>query len=477
VSDPLHDRVRLPAVLAGVAEAATRYLAGIDEVRVHSGRVEAAAAAFGGGLPEQGDGSEEAIALLAEEGIAAATRSAGPRFFHFVTGGATPAALGADWLASALDQNSFSWVSSPLGSRLEKVAIGWLKELFGLPASWGGVLTTGATMANFTGLGAARRWWAQEHGVDLDELGFAGLPPVPVLTSGYIHSSAVKALAMLGIGRARIRRFSGDPAGRLDRGAFAAALEELAGAPAIVIANAGEVNAGDFDPIEEMVELAHANNAWVHVDGAFGLFARASAGAAQLARGVEGADSVIADGHKWLNVPYDCGFAFVRDPELMHGAFQIAGPYLPVGTDERPSFADFGPEASRRARALAVWATLKAYGRAGYREMVDRHIGLARRVGAEVEAAPDFELLAPVQLNVVCFRYRPADVADADLDELNRRLGAAILADGRVFYGTTVYAGNVAFRPAICNWRTTERDVDLIVPVARELGESLAVSR
>jgi glutamate/tyrosine decarboxylase-like PLP-dependent enzyme len=477
VSDPLHDRERLPAVLAGVAEAATRYLAGIDEVRVHSGRVEAAAAAFGGGLPEQGDGSEEAIALLAEEGIAAATRSAGPRFFHFVTGGATPAALGADWLASALDQNSFSWVSSPLGSRLEKVAIGWLKELFGLPASWGGVLTTGATMANFTGLGAARRWWAQEHGVDLDELGFAGLPPVPVLTSGYVHSSAVKALAMLGIGRARIRRLSGDPAGRLDRAAFAAALEELAGAPAIVIANAGEVNAGDFDPIEEMVELAHANNAWVHVDGAFGLFARASAGAAQPARGVEGADSVIADGHKWLNVPYDCGFAFVRDPELMHGAFQIAGPYLPVGTDERPSFADFGPEASRRARALAVWATLKAYGRAGYREMVDRHIGLARRVGAEVEAAPDFELLAPVQLNVVCFRYRPADVADADLDELNRRLGAAILADGRVFYGTTVYAGKVAFRPAICNWRTTERDVDLIVPVARELGESLAVSR
>jgi glutamate/tyrosine decarboxylase-like PLP-dependent enzyme len=477
VSDPLHDRDRLPAVLASAAEAATRYLAGVDGERVHSGRVEEAAAAFGGRLPEQGDGSEEAIALLAEEGIAAATRSAGPRFFHFVTGGSTPAALGADWLASALDQNSFSWVSSPLGSRLEKVAVGWLKELFGLPGSWGGVLTTGATMANFTGLGAARRWWAQEHGIDLDEQGFAGLPPVPVLTSGYLHGSAVKALAMLGIGRARVRRFSADAAGRLDRAALSAALTELAGAPAIVIANAGEVNAGDFDPIEEMVELAHANHAWVHVDGAFGLFARCSTLAAGLARGIEGADSVIADGHKWLNVPYDCGFAFVRDPELMHGAFQIGGPYLPIGTDERPSFADFGPEASRRARALAVWATLKAYGRTGYREMVDRHIGLAQRVGEAVEAAPDFELLAPVQLNVVCFRYRPRDVAEAELDELNRRLGAAILADGRVFYGTTVYAGKVAFRPAISNWRTTEPDVDLIVPVARELGESLAVSR
>jgi glutamate/tyrosine decarboxylase-like PLP-dependent enzyme len=477
VSDPLLDRPRLAAVLAAAAEAATTYLAGIDEERVHSGRVEEAAAAFDGGLPGGGDGSEEAIALLAEEGIAAATRSAGPRFFHFVTGGSTPAALGADWLASALDQNSFSWVSSPLGSRLEKVAVGWLKELFGLPATWGGVLTTGATMANFTGLAAARRWWAGEQGVDIDEQGFAGLPPMPVLTSGYVHASAVKALGMLGIGRAQVRRLSADGAGRLDRAALSAALAALAGAPAIIIANAGEVNAGDFDPIEAMVEVAHANHAWVHVDGAFGLFARASTRAAELGRGIEGADSVIADGHKWLNVPYDCGFAFVRDPELMYGAFQIGGPYLPVGTDERPSFADFGPEASRRARALAVWATLKAYGRDGYREMVDHHIGLAQRVGAEIDAAPDFELLAPVQLNVVCFRYRPQGVAEADLDELNRRLGAAILADGRVFYGTTIYAGNVAFRPAISNWRTTEPDVDLIVAVARELGESPAVSR
>ena len=476
MSDPLRDRDRMTTVLAQAATAATRYLAGIDGERVHSGRVEAAVDAFTTDLPEEGDGSGEAIALLAEEGIAAATRSAGPRFFHFVTGGSTPAALGADWLASALDQNSFSWVSSPLGSRLEKVAVGWLKDLFGLPAGWGGVLTTGATTANFAGLAAARRWWAQEQGIDIDEAGFSGLPAVPVLTSGYVHASAVKALSMLGIGRARIRRFSADPSGRLDRDSFTTALKQLAGAPAIIIANAGEVNAGDFDPIEAMVELAHAHNAWVHVDGAFGLFARVSRLAPELARGVEGADSVIADGHKWLNVPYDCGFAFVRDAELLHGAFKIGGPYLPVGTDEKPSFADFGPEASRRARSLAVWATLKAYGRVGYREMVDRHLGLARRVGAEVEAASDFELLAPVRLNVVCFRYRPPGTPEEDLDELNRRLGAAILEDGRVFYGTTVYAGNVAFRPAISNWRTTEVDVDLILAVARELGESLAVS-
>jgi glutamate/tyrosine decarboxylase-like PLP-dependent enzyme len=223
-----------------------------------------------------------------------------------------------------------------------------------------------------------------------------------------------------------------------------------------------------------MAEAAHQNHAWLHVDGAFGLFARVSTRARELAAGIAQADSVIADGHKWLNVPYDCGFAFVRDPELMHGTFALTGaPYLPLGSDERPSFGDRGPEASRRARAITVWATLRAYGRDGYREMVDRHIELAQRVGDQVEAAPDLELLAPVGLNVICFRFRPAGVAEAELDELNRRLGEAVLADGRVYFGTTVYEGRVAFRPAISNWRTTAVDVDLIVEVSRELGSQL----
>ncbi|HVD02311.1 MAG TPA: aminotransferase class V-fold PLP-dependent enzyme [Candidatus Dormibacteraeota bacterium] len=477
MSDPLGDRARLGPLLRQVAEAAERYLAAIDSEPVHSGRVEGAAAALQEPLPEVGLGSAAMLEKLITDGADAATRSAGPRFFHFVTGGSTPAALAADWFASALDQNAFSWVSSPLGSRLEKVTVGWLKDLFELPPDWGGVLTTGATTANFVGLASARRWWGLEHGMDIDSDGFAGLPPIPVLTSGYLHGSAVKALAMAGIGRASARRLVADSVGRLDMDAFRSALDELKGAPAIVIANAGEVNAGDFDPIEEMVEVAHRRNAWVHVDGAFGLFARVSTLARHLAVGVEGADSVIADGHKWLNVPYDCGFAFVRDPALMTGAFSITGPYLPLGTDERPSFGDFGPEASRRARALAVWATLHAYGREGYREMVDRHISLARRVAMQVTAAPDFELLAPAPLNVVCFRYRPPGYPEDGLDDLNRRLGAVILEDGRVFFGTTFYQDVVAFRPAIANWRSTESDVDLIVSVARELGESLAASR
>jgi glutamate/tyrosine decarboxylase-like PLP-dependent enzyme len=361
---------------------------------------------------------------------------------------------------------------------VERVALGWLKELFELPAGWGGVLTTGATMANFTALAAARRWWAAEHGVDVDRRGWAGLPALPVLTSGYVHASAVKALTMLGVGSESVRRFSADATGALDLEGLERALAGLHGQPAILVATAGEVNAGDFDPIEALAEIANRHRTWLHIDGAFGLFARTSSEAAPLARGVENAHSVIADGHKWLNVPYDCGFAFVHDPALMHGTFALTGaPYLPEGSEERPSFGDRGPEASRRARALAVWATLKAYGRDGYRSMVDRHIKLARRVGEQVEAAADLELLAPVRLNVICFRYRPPGYPESALDELNHALGARILADGRVYFGTTIYGGRVAFRPAISNWRTGEDDVDLIVAVTRELGARMLEAR
>ncbi len=463
------------ATLRRAADAATRFLAGLDqEPGAPPGRDEAAELFAPGPLPEVGSGATEAIDELIGGGIPAATRSAGPRFFHFVTGGATPAALAADWLASALDQNSFSWVSSPLGSRAELVATAWLKQLFELPDEWGAVLTTGATMANFTALAAARRWWGLEHGRDVDADGFAGLPALPVVSSGYIHSSCVKALSMLGIGRNAIRRVAIDAVGRADLEGIERELDGLGGKPALLVANAGEVNAGDFDPVPAFAELADRYGAWLHVDGAFGLFARVSGVARDLGTGIERADSVIADGHKWLNVPYDCGFAFIRDPALVHGAFAATGaPYLPVGTDSRPSFGDRGPEMSRRARSLAVWATLRAYGRDGYRELVDHHIKLARRVGDQVAADPELELLAPVRLNVVCFRFRPAGVAEDELDELNRRLGAAVLADGRAYFGTTVYGGVVAFRPAISNWRTTEADSDLIPLVIRELGARL----
>ena len=448
--DPLERRDEEKDVLAFAADEARRYLAALDESPVLASREQR----FGGRLPEEGEGALAALRELVA-GTDVATRSSGPRFFHFVTGGTTPAALGADWLTSLLDQNAFSAVSSPLGAQLEEVAVRWLLDLFELPEDWSGVLTSGATMANFVGLACGRRWWALEHGIDVDERGFAGLPAVPVFSTPYLHASARKALGMVGLGRESPRLVAAD---ELENELMA-----LNGAPAIVIGNAGDVNTGDFDPIARLADLAEKHRAWLHIDGAFGLFARLTPEARGLAEGIERADSVIADGHKWLNVPYDCGFAFVRSPELLKEPFRLTAAYLP--SDETPS-----PEASRRARSLAVWATLRAYGRAGHRAMVERHLALAQRLGRRVEDEPELELLAPVKLNIVCFRHKPAGLDAEELDAHNLALGEDVLADGRVFFGTTRYEGVVAFRPAIVNWRTRERDVDLIPDVLLELG-------
>ena len=473
MGDPIVERSVVLDALRRAADAATQFVAEIDTDHVRRPGADAAAARLTARFPDEGSGTLAAIDELVALSDAA-LRSSGPRFFHWVIGGETPAALAADWLTSTWDQNAAAYDSTPLGARCEEIALDWLKELFGLPASWGGVLTTGATMANFTGLAAARRWWARRHGVDVDERGLAGLPAIPICSSGYIHPSATKALAMLGIGRETVRRFSRDDAGRLDAGAMEAALRGLRGAPAIIVGNAGEVNAGDFDPIDALADLAERYDAWLHVDGAFGLFARATPRSAQLAKGVERAHSVIADGHKWLNVPYDSGFAFVRDAALLGGPFGIGAAYLPK-PGEHPMFATLGPESSRRARGIAIWATLRAYGRSGYRAMVERHLDLAQHLARKVDEAPDLERLADVPLNIVCFRYRPKDATPEELDALNLRLGAELLADGRVYVGTTRYCGVVAFRPAIVNWRTTESDVELIVDVVREIGARLGV--
>lgn len=471
--DPITDRGELDSVMRLVEREAEAYLHTIDHALVRPpGGAEPHA-----DLPSEGVGSMRAVSELIAASLDGATRSGGPRFFHFVMGGVTPAALGADWLASTLDQVAFNWVSSPLAARLEQISLGWLKELFGLPRDWSAVITTGATAANLVGLGAARRWWGLQHGVDIDARGFADLPPVPVFSSGYLHASAVKALGMLGIGREQPRILARDAAGRFDVPALAAALKTLAGKPAIVIATAGDVNTGDFDPLAELATLMQEHGAWLHVDGAFGLFAALSPTTQHLTHGIDAADSVAVDGHKWLNVPYDTGFAFVRDPTLHAGTFSASAAYLGAEALARPVFGNLSPEMSRRARSLPVWATLRAYGRDGYREMVERHLRLAQRVAQQVDEAPDLERLADVPLNVVCFRFRPPGVAEDAIDGINRRLGEMVLEDGRVYFGTTEYAGKVAFRPAIVNWRTTEEDADLIVRVVRELGARLVSSK
>jgi glutamate/tyrosine decarboxylase-like PLP-dependent enzyme len=468
MADPLAEKEQVAEALEVAAAEAQRYLEGIDTEPVLQHGTEEAIQSWRDPMPERGDGTLAAVGELAARGMQAATRSSGPRFFHFVMGGGTPAALAADWLTSAFDQVAFGWASSPLGSRLEQVAVDWLRQLFELPVQFGGVLTSGATMANFVGLAAARSWWAEQRKVDIDQAGFAGLPAPPILSSGYIHPSAVQAIGMLGLGQGNIERLAIDIAGRLDADALERRLGDIDG-PAIVVANAGEVNAGDFDPIAHMADLAEQHGAWLHVDGAFGLFARIAPESRPLCEGVERANSVIADGHKWLNVPYDCGFAFIRDPARLPLTFNVGAPYLPSPDDPRPNPGFLTPENSRRARALAVWATLRAYGRDGHRAMVERHLALARRLAERVDAVPQLERLAEVKLNIVCFRAHPEGMPEEELDQLNRELGEDLLRDGRVFAGTTTYEGRVAFRPAIVNWRTDEGDVDALVDVLLEL--------
>jgi glutamate/tyrosine decarboxylase-like PLP-dependent enzyme len=454
-----------------VLDYARGYLANLDGP-VRSATSDAAASAFSEDFPEEGCGTQAAIELLLERGAEAHVRSTGPRFFHWVIGGCTPAALAADWFTSLIDQNAGAWSSSPLAVRLEAISLAWLQELFGLPAAWGGVLTTGATTANFTALAAARQWWGEEHGANVAAHGLVGLPAIPVLSSGYLHVSSLKALAMLGIGRDQVTYCQADHTGRIDLAKLERELKRLRGAPAILIANAGEVNTGQFDPVAAMSDLASEHRAWLHVDGAFGLFARVSPRTAALADGVERADSVIADGHKWLNVPFDCGFAFVREPTLLTPVFSALAAYTP----EDEIFAFRSPEFSRRARSLAVWATLAAYGRSGYRAIVERCLDVAAHIAREVEAAEDLELLAPAPLNIVCFRYRPQGVRNEALDQLNLDIGRAVLADGRVYVGTTRWAGRVGFRPAVVNWRTTSADADLMLETVRHFGTRVAES-
>ncbi|WP_238016731.1 pyridoxal-dependent decarboxylase [Dactylosporangium sp. AC04546] len=467
MADPLHERDEALPALRQVYDAAGPYLDGLAERLVHDRVAEPLLDRLGGPLPETGRGTAAAVEELLRVGTATATASAGPRFFHFVIGGSTPAALAADWVVSLLDQNAFVKASSRFADAAERVALDWLRQLFGLPAGWGGALTASATFANVAGLTLATHWWAERHGADLAADGLAGLPRMPVLATRLLHPSARKALQLIGHGKdtAEIFDAPAELGGRL---------RDL-GAPAVIIATAGEPNAGAFDSLEDLAELAEQHGAWLHVDGAFGLFAALSPRTAHLTAGVERADSVAADAHKWLNVPYESGFVLVRDPSRLGAAFGMPGaPYLPGPDDPRGGFGLLGPESSRRARALPIWATLAAYGRDGYRAMVERHCDLARHLAAAVDAAPDLERLAEVPLNVVCFRYRPPGLAEPELDALNRRLAEELLDDGRVYAGGTVHEGRAALRPAISNWRTTEADLDLLVAVVRELGAKAA---
>ncbi|MBK3525566.1 pyridoxal-dependent decarboxylase, partial [Streptomyces sp. MBT70] len=364
-----------------------------------------------------------------------------------------------DWLTSAFDQN-LSGAGGSRAEELERETVAWLRELFGLGPEHSGAFVTGATMSNTVGLAIGREWAGERLGVDVSRQGAAALGPLDVL-SGSPHSSVAKAMSVLGLGRDRLRRVSLLPGGReaVDVAALEAALAERAGRPVIVVANAGTVNTVDFDDLRAIAALRERYDFWLHVDGAFGAFAALSPRYAALVDGLDAADSVCVDLHKWLNVPYDAAVQFTRRRDLQVAVFHNASPYLGLPAGE-PEFLHLTPENSRRLRALPAWFSLVAYGRTGHREIVERNVALARRLGAGIEALPGLSLLAPVRLNVVCFT-----LAEDPSEERVARLARAVAASGEAFVTPTVYDGVPGLRAAFSNWRTSEADTDRVLRV------------
>jgi len=406
-------------------------------------------------LSEHGMGLEGALEAFAARWAPGFSASAGPRYLGFVTGGATPASIAGDWLTSVYDQNPTAGIDSSAPD-LERETVAQLRQLFGFSDAQRGVLVSGATMSNFVGLAIAREWLGEERGVSIAEEGVGALPTIHVL-SGAPHSSVYKALSMLGIGRKAVHRIATLPDREaVDLAALEAALDRLQGEPVIVVANAGTVNTVDFDDLAAIAALKSRYSFWLHVDGAFGAFAALSPEHAALIKGIDEADSICVDLHKWLNVPYDAAVQFSRRRDLQVRVFQNSAAYLGAPGDN-PDFVHLTPENSRRLRALATWFSLTAYGRAGHAEIVERNIRLARQLGERIAALPGLKLLAPTRLNVVCFT-----LAENPTEERVNAYMRAVRDRGDVFVTSTVYAGTWALRAAFSNWRTNENDVERI---------------
>ncbi|MFI7666757.1 pyridoxal phosphate-dependent decarboxylase family protein [Nocardia sp. NPDC049526] len=451
--DPIlaDDLADLPALLDETRRAAVQVLAGLNDRPVARPDIDKATASV---VPEVGIGLRGALREFQERWEPRLSGSAGPRYLGFVTGGTTPASIAGDWLTSVLDQNTITTADSA-SSALEREAVDWLGQLFGLTEHTG-AFVSGATMSNFVGLATAREWLGEQVGISVAQAGVGALGPVHVL-SGAPHASIYKGLAMLGVGRDQLRLIpthSGREAVDIRR--LADALDALDGHPSIVVANAGTVNTVDFDDLRAIAELKQRYPFWLHIDGAFGAFAALAPEYAHLVDGLAAADSICVDLHKWLNVPYDAAVQFTRRRDLQVQVFQNTAAYLgiPTGT---PDFVHLVPESSRRLRALATWFTLTAYGRAGHREIVQRNVASARRLGELLTASGLVRLLARVRLNVVCFT-----LADRPTTERIQALTRAIAEGGETFLTPTVYDGIPGVRAAFSNWRTTDADVDRI---------------
>jgi glutamate/tyrosine decarboxylase-like PLP-dependent enzyme len=395
-------------------------------------------------LPEGTTEPREALRLLDEVGSPATIGMAGPRFFGFVIGGSLPQAVAANWLVTAWDQNTGYYRLAPITSAAEEISLAWLLDLFDLPRDAAGGFVTGATIANFTALAAARHALLRRAGWDVEADGLFGAPEVTVVMSEESHPSVAKALGLLGFGRTRVVAVPTDNQGRIR----ADALPDVRGA-VLVCAQAGNVNTGSCDPLAEVAAWAKGRDAWLHVDGAFGLWAAAVPHRRQLVEGYQLADSWATDLHKWLNVPYDSGIALVRDEEALRLAMSITAAYLPQ--PERREPAQYTPELSRRGRGVEIWMALKTLGRSGVAEMIDRCCRHAARFAEGLRAA-GFEILNDVVLNQVLVAFGNAAATERTI--------AAIQADGTCWCGGTVWQGRSAMRISVSSWATTEEDVE-----------------
>ena len=454
----------MKAILADTAERAARYL---DQLQERTVAPDDAAvdnlSQFDEPLPALSTDPLDTIKLLEEIGSPATAGMPGPRFFGFVIGGSLPAALAANWLTSAWDQSTTFAQITPGTAAIEWVARGWLLDLLKLPPSAGVGFVTGATMANFTSLAAARSALLQREGWNADADGLFGAPPITVIVGEEVHVSLLKALGLVGFGRKRVYRVPVDDQGRMR----ADALPRIEG-PTIICTQAGNVNTGAIDPIGSISDIAHEAGAWVHVDGAFGMWAAAAPTRAHLTQGMEKADSWATDAHKWLNVPYDSGIAFVRDPHALRTAMSIAADYLPTTTDVGNP-ADFTPEISRRARGVDVWAALRQLGRQGVEDLIERCCQYAARFAEGLRTA-GYQILNDVVLNQVLVSFGDAETTRAVIDGVQR--------DGTCWVGGTVWQGQTAMRISVSNWSTTEEDVErsleAIIRVARVVTEGVA---
>jgi glutamate/tyrosine decarboxylase-like PLP-dependent enzyme len=422
-------------------------------------------------LTERGVAPDAVIDELVRDVSAGLLGSAGGRFFGWVIGGSLPAAVAADWLTTIWDQNAALYACSPAAAVAEEVAGSWLKELLGIPAVASFAFVTGCQIAHVTGLAAARHALLRAHGWDVEAHGLAGAPPIRLLVSEGRHGSIERAVGLLGLGRQHIAPLATDDLGRIEPAELERALGAAPGRPAIVVLQAGDICTGAFDDFATLIPMARRAGAWVHVDGAFGLWAAASPRHRHLVRGIEAAHSWATDGHKWLNVPFDCGYAFVAEPAAHCAAISHRASYLTHAADARDQL-DWNPDWSRRARGFSTYAALRQLGRKGVAELVERSCARARALAQGLGALPDAELVTEPIINQALVRFRdPRGDTEADHDRRTDQVIDAINASGEAFFSGATWRGRRVMRISVCNWRTSEDDV------ARAIAAAAAVLR